>query len=144
MKYFNLILIISILSSCNTDKPISEKEQAEFEKMAQTYQSTYMEGSENLKEILAGMDKDIQMWENGKIWTYDDLVKFGPHLPKKTVIETYNEQRLLEKDLGYDFVTLLYINSKGDTLRETASRIWKKPKDRWKIFYMSNLIKSEN
>ena len=144
MKYLYLILVIPILVSCNSDEIISEKEQIEFEKMARTYQTTYMEGSTNLEEILEGMDKNIQMWENGKIWRYDDMVKFGPHLPNKMVIETYNEQRLLEKNLGYDFVTVIFINGRGDTLRETTSRIWKKPKDKWKIVFMNNLISKAN
>ena len=108
--------------------------------MAQAYQSNYMEGSVNLDGILAGMDQDIQMWENGKIWTYSDIEKFGPHLPKKNVIETYNQQKLLEKGLGYDFVSLVYINTSGDTLRESASRIWEQRGEVWKIVYMSNLI----
>ncbi|MEK6153545.1 hypothetical protein WIW50_09805 [Flavobacteriaceae bacterium 3-367] len=139
MKYVYLILVITFFS-CKPDKAFTETEQKEFEKMAQAYQSIYMEGGENLDEILAGIDKSIQMWENGKIWTYDDMVKFGPHLPKKTVIENYDEQKLLERDLGYDFVSILYINTKGDTLRETTSRIWKNSDKKWQIVYMSNLI----
>lgn len=111
MKYFYLILTISFLS-CNSDKTFTAEDQKEFEKMARTYQTTYMEGAENIEEILAGIDSNIQMWENEKIWTYDDMVKFGPNLPKKIVIKTYNEQKLLEKNIGYDFVTLLYIGAK--------------------------------
>ena len=99
-----------------------------------------MEGSENLEIILASLDKNIKMWENGKIWTYEDREKYGPHLPKKNVIETYNDQKLLDSGLGYDYVSMLYINSKGDTLRETASRIWKNKDQKWKIVSMNNLI----
>ena len=96
MKYCYLTLVMSLLA-CKSDQTFSDRDQKEFEQMAQTYQTTYMEGAENLQEILAGMDENIQMWENGKIWTYTDMVVFGPHLPKKEVIDTYNEQKLLEK-----------------------------------------------
>ena len=143
MRLFYLILAIVIVS-CNSDRPLTDQDQSAFEKMAQDYQTLYMEGSVNLDEILAGMDKDIQMWENGKVWTYVDLVKFGPHLPKKNVIDTYNEQKLLEPNLGYDFVSLRYINTQGDTLRETASRIWKNRDSQWQIVYMNNSIHKED
>ena len=73
------------------------KTRKNLKKWRKTFQTTYMEGAENLEEILAGVDKDIQMWENGKIWTYDNIVEFGPHLPKKKVIETYNEQKIVRK-----------------------------------------------
>jgi hypothetical protein len=153
MKKLSLIIWV-LLVACTQQKSPSEseistqtislEEQQAFENMAQAYQTKYMMGSENLEDILAGFDEDIQMWENGKIWSYNDLVKYGPHLPKKRVVETYNDQKLLSDDLGYDYVSMIYISSAGDSLRETASRIWKKSEEKWKIITMNNLINREN
>ena len=112
--------------------------------MTQTWHNNYTQGSENLEEILLGLDKNINMWENGKIWTYSEVEKFGPHLPIKHIIETYNDQKLLNKDLGYDYVSQKYISSmSGDTMRETSSRLWRKKNENWKITRMNNLIKKE-
>ena len=143
MKYTYLILVILFIS-CNSETPITESEQKEFAEMAQTWHNKYTQGSENLEEILLGLDKNINMWENGKIWTYKEVEKFGPHLPKKHIIETYNDQKLLDKDLGYDYVSQKYISSmSGDTMRETSSRLWRKKNGNWKIIRMNNLIKKE-
>ena len=143
MKYTYLILVI-LFFSCNSDKGVTETEEIEFEKMAQDWHNKYVQGSVNLAGILAGMDENIDMWENGKIWTYKQVEKYGPHLPKKNVLETYNDQKLLKKDLGYDYVSQKYISSMtGDTMRETSSRLWKLKNGNWKIVRMNNLIKKE-
>ena len=143
MKYTYLILVI-LFFSCNSDKGVTETEEIEFEKMAQDWHNKYVQGSVKLAGILAGMDENIDMWENGKIWTYKQVEKYGPHLPKKNVLETYNDQKLLKKDLGYDYVSQKYISSMtGDTMRETSSRLWKLKNGNWKIVRMNNLIKKE-
>jgi len=108
--------------------------------MAQTYQTIYNEGSENCDQILAAIDENIEMWENGRIWSYSDLEKFCPHLPKKNVVEIYNDQTLLDHNLGYDFVSQLFVVQSGDTMRETSSRLWQKHDTTWKIVKMKNLI----
>lgn len=143
MKYIYLIIVI-VFFSCNSDNPITETEQKEFEKITQTWHNSYVQGSVNLKDILLGLDEDIIMWENGKVWTYKEVEKIGPHLPKKKIIETYNDQKLLNKDLGYDYVSQKYISTmSGDTMRETSSRLWRKKDGNWKITRMNNLIKKE-
>ncbi len=143
MKCIYLVFTI-LLVSCNLETPITEKEQKEFAKMTQDWQLDVMQGAEKIDAILSKMDKDLKMWENDKIWTYELIEKFGPHLPKKKVIDVYNEQILLNRKLGYDFTTLVYISSiTKDTMRETSSRIWKKDKNGWKVTNMSNLIKKE-
>ncbi len=94
--------------------------------MAQGWNTKYMQVSKNLEEILSGLDENLDMWENGKVWTYKEVEKFGLYLPKKDALETYNDQKLLKKSLGYDHVSLKYISSmSGDTIRETSSRLWK-------------------
>lgn len=143
MKYIFLVQALFLLS-CKSDIQITEDEQMEFAEMAQAYQQDIMQGAEKLDAILSKMDRDLQMWENDKIWTYELIEEFGPHLPKKEVVDVYNEQVLLNNDLGYDFVTMVYVSTiNGDTLRETASRIWKKSDEGWKVTNMSNLIKME-
>ena len=145
MKYLPLFLGLIILGCNAADTSVTEEQRQAFAQMAQDYQTTYMGGAANLDQILAGMDPNIKMWENGKIWTYDDMVKFGPHLPEKAVLDTYNEQLLIDNKTGYDFVTLRYISpNTGDTMRETASRVWMKQAEGWKITKMSNLIHPEN
>lgn len=141
MKYTYLVFAILFIS-CKSETPITENEQKEFAEMAQAWHNKYTQGSENLEEILLGLDNNINMWENGKIWTYKEVEKFGPHLPKKHIIETYNDQKLLDKYLGYDYVSQKYISSmSGDTMRETSSRLWRKKGGNWKITRMNNSIK---
>jgi hypothetical protein len=140
MKANYLILVITLIA-CNAEKSFTETEQVKFEIMTQAWQSKYMQGSENLEEILMGLDDNIIMWENGKVWSYMEVEKFGPHLPKKKIIETYHDQKLLNKNLGYDYVTQKYISTiSGDTMRETSSRIWELKDGNWKIVRMNNLL----
>ena len=143
MKYV-LIALLALLVSCDSEELVTAVDQEEFKDMAQTWHHMYMEGGANLEEILSGLDENIDMWENGKVWTYGELVKFGEHLPEKAVLETYNDQKLLQRDLGYDFVSQTYISSiTGDTMRETSSRLWQVKDGQWKIVHMNNLIKRE-
>lgn len=143
MKYTYLVLALLFIS-CNSETPITESEQKEFAEMTQAWQRDIMQGAEKIDAILAKMDKDLKMWENDRIWTYELIEEFGPHLPKKKVIDVFNEQVLLNKKLGYDFVTMVYVSPiTNDTMRETSSRIWKKDENGWKVTTMSNLIKRE-
>jgi len=143
MKNTYLIILIILFSSCNKENSITESDKIAFEKTAQNYQSIYMDGGKNCEQILATLDENIEMWESGKVWTLNDLKKFCSHLPTKKVIKTYHNQKLLSKELGYDYVSQLYISQTEDTLRETASRIWRKTDENWKIIKMNNLIKKE-
>ena len=143
MKYIYLSLTV-LFFSCNSETQITEDEQKEFAEMCQAYQLDIMEGADKLDVILEKMDKNLQMWENSKVWTYELIEEFGPHLPRKKVIDLYDEQILLDRNLGYDFTTLVYISPiSQDTMRETSSRIWRKDESGWKVTNMSNLIKKE-
>lgn len=145
MRYFFLILIIPILS-CTSNKGITEEEQLKFKQMALTFQVKYMDGSENCEDIINSIDQDVKMSEirfSGPAvsYTHEQLVQFCPHLPKKDVIDTETEQRLLSSTLGYDYVTQLYLRkSLGDTIRETSSRIWKFKNNEWKIIQMNSSL----
>ncbi len=148
MKYFPLLLFI-IVTACNqepTITTITENQQKEFEEVARTYQEKYMEGNENCEFLIKFMDENIRMSEarfgepNMEI-SYEQLVQFCPHLPRKEVISTITEQRLLQPDLGYDYVSQLYLRpSVGDTARETSARIWSKKEGSWKIIQMNNSL----
>lgn len=144
MKPAYLTALLFVIA-CNNEEPISKADEQEFTQIAQAWHSKYMQGSKNLEEILSGLDQDIAMWENGKVWTYQELEQFGPHLPEKEVIETYSDQKLLGAGLGYDYMSHLYVSSlSGDTLRETSSCLWRKKGDGRKIIRMNNLIKKES
>lgn len=129
-----------LLSSCQSENKTTENENGKFAEMTQIYQETYMEGGENCEKILLAMDEKIQFSENGKSRGFADLEKFCPHLPKKNVVTTFSDQKLINSNVGYDFVSQLYVNIKGDTIRETASRIWEKSNDTWKIIQMNNSL----
>ena len=145
MKYLLVIILIPILS-CTSNTAITEEDQKEFEKVAQSFQTKYMGGSENCEEIINSIDEDIKMSEiqfsaPAMSLTYEQLVQFCPHLPKKQVIETETEQRLISPTIGYDYVSQLYLRkSVGDTVRETASRIWKFRNNEWKIIQMNSSL----
>ena len=142
-RYF-YIALVAFTVSCNSEQGVTEADQRSFEEMAQTWHLTYMKGGAHLDAILSGLDENIDMWENGKVWTYEELVKFGEHLPEKAIVDTYFDQKLLKEQLGYDFVSQTYISpNSGDTMRETSSRLWELKDGDWKIVRMNNLIKLE-
>ena len=121
----------------------------DFKEVAQAYQSKYMNGAQNCDEIMNSMDEDIKMSEllfsePLRVYTFKQLKEFCPHLPKKDIIQSTTEQRLLTPTLGYDYVSQTFLRSSGeDTLRETSSRIWKLKDGKWKIIQMNNSIKKD-
>ena len=138
-------LILGILMNSYAQDPNQEAKQKGFEEIAKTFQANYMEGSESCESIIKAIDKDVKMSENRfaqqMTMTHEQLVQFCPHLPKKEVINTITEQRLLSSELGYDYVTQLYLRkSVGDTVRETSSRIWKFKDGGWKIIQMNSSL----
>ena len=146
MKYFILILCLAGLYTNNAVAQNSATQAKEFERIAQNFQVKYNAGKDNCEFILNSIDKNIQMSEIAfsaplKIFTYEQLEQFCPHLPKKEIIETTSEQRLFGSNIGYDYVTQLYLRkSAGDTLRETSSKIWENKNGVWKIIHMNNSI----
>ena len=145
MKHLLLIIIIPILS-CTSNTAITEEDQKEFESIAQSFQKKYMGGSENCQDIINSISEDvimseIQFSEPAINLTHEQLVQFCPHLPKKQVIATETEQRLISPTIGYDYVSQLYLRkSLDDTVRETASRIWKFENNEWKIIQMNSSL----
>ena len=145
MKYFALFLIV-VLASCSKEPSISELQKQEFEQITREYQNKYIDGSENCEYILNSIDENIHMSESqfglpNVTISYEQLVQFCPHLPKKEVINSITEQRLLTPSLGYDYVSQLYLRkSVGDTVRETSSRIWAKNDEVWKIIQMNSSL----
>lgn len=146
-RFIITAFIISVLAlNCIAQDTFSEDREKEFQEMAQTFQTRYTGGSENCEEIINSMDPDIRMSElrfseESKVYTYEQLVQFCPHLPRKEVIQTSTEQRLFSENFGYDYVSQLYLRkSQGDTLRETSSRIWENKNGKWRIIHMNNSI----
>ena len=124
----------------------NKEEQLKFEKVALAFQTKYVGGSENCEDINNSIDEDVKMSEirfsePAVTFTHAQLVQFCPHLPKKDVIKTETEQRLLSSTLGYDYVCQLYLRkSLGDTVRETTSRIWELKNNEWKIIQMNSSL----
>ena len=145
MKYL-IILFLILVVSCNDRTSLTEFQKNDFENITREYQTNYMEGSDNCKYILNALDENIKMSESqfGQPplnISYEQLVKYCPHLPKKEIISTITEQRLLTSNLGYDYVSQLYLRkSVGDTARETSSRVWQKKDGIWKIIQMNNSL----
>ncbi|TBW29980.1 hypothetical protein [Gramella sp. KN1008] len=143
-----LLIILLVLAGISTFKAQESitSEQREFEEMARTFQDNYNAGSEKCDEILEAYHRDARLTETAfsgplKSFTYEQLLQFCPHLPKKEVIETTTEQKLLTSKLGYDYVSQLYIRkSIGDTVRETSSKIWEKRNGKWKIIHVNSLL----
>lgn len=140
-----IYLLLTLIMGMFMNSFAQEMKQKKFEDMAQTFQANYMEGSENCESIIQAIDKDVKMSENKfsqqMTMTREQLVQFCRHLPKKEVIHTVTEQRLLSSELGFDYVTQLYLRkSVGDTVRETNSRIWKLKNGRWKIIQMNSSL----
>ena len=140
-----LTLICGTLLSSRAQESITEKQQQHFVEIAQTFQARYMEGSKNCEFIIQAIDENVRMSESRfsqhMTMTYDQLVQFCPHLPNKEVVQTVTEQRLLSSDLGYDYVSQLYLRkSVGDTIRETSSRIWRLQGDNWRIIHMNSSL----
>ncbi|WP_370392381.1 hypothetical protein [uncultured Winogradskyella sp.] len=143
--YLLLTLVLGIFMDSYAQGTTTEEQQKEFKEITQTFQSNYMEGSENCESIIHAFDKKVKMSENRfsqqMTMTYEQLVQFCPHLPKKEVINTVTEQRLLSSELGYDYVSQLYLRkSVGDTVRETSSRIWELKDGGWKIIQMNSSL----
>ncbi len=146
-KYFiGTLLVVIWTCTTNAQNSITANQQIEFEEIARTFQKKYVAGNENCDEILMAFDKNVQMSEiafsgSVKSFSYEQLVQFCPHLPKKQVIETITEQKLLTSKIGYDYVSQLYLRvSVGDTVRETSSKIWEKKNGVWKIIQVNSLL----
>ncbi len=145
MKNFVILLLIGI-TSCKKESSVTEPHKEAFEKIARTFQNKYIEGSVNCDFIINFIDENIMMSESqfGKrnmSISYDQLVRYCPHLPQKQTINTITEQRLLNPNLGYDYVSQLYLRkSAGDTARETSVRIWENKNGTWKIIQMNNSL----
>jgi hypothetical protein len=143
--YFLLTLVFGTFVNSYAQETSTEEHYKEFEEIARTFQSNYMEGTENCESIIQAFDKNVKMSENRfsqqMTMTYEQLVQFCPHLPKKEVINTVTEQRLLSSELSYDYVSQLYLRkSVGDTVRETSSRIWQIKNGSWKIIHMNSSL----
>jgi len=67
--------------------------------------------------------------------TQEQLVQFCPLLPKKDVIITETEQRIMSSELGYNYVSQLYLRKIAG---ETSSGIWKLKDDGCEVIQMNS------
>jgi hypothetical protein len=143
--YLSVTLVLGIIINSYAQGTTTEEQQNAFEEIAQNFQANYMEGSENCESIIHAFDQKVKMSENRfsqqMNMSYEQLIQFCPHLPKKEVLNTVTEQRLLSSESGYDYVSQLYLRkSVGDTVRETSSRIWELKDGGWKIIQMNSSL----
>ena len=94
----------------------------DFKEVAQAYQSAYMGGAQNCDAIMNSMDEDIKMSEllfsePLRVYTFKQLKEFCPHLPKKDIIQSTTEQRLLTPTLMYDYVSQTFLRSSGEDMK---------------------------
>ncbi len=144
-SFFCIIFFLGFTFDSYCQDSFTETEKEEFEKIAHTFQAKYMDGGENCDYLLKVIDEDVVLSEiqftKELTMTQEMLVQFCPHLPKKEVVSTVSEQRLLTTDLAFDYVSQLYLRkSLGDTVRETSARIWKKKDGVWKIIQLNNSL----
>ena len=128
------------LASCASAPRVSDSDTAEFQSVAERFQQLYLGGGENCERILPALAEDIEMLENGRVWTYEDLQEYGPYLPKKNVIRSWSDRSVLTPDLAYDFVTAVFEDDAGAQRRETTCRLWRKTAGAWKIVRMNNVL----
>jgi len=134
-----LACVLALLLPACTAESRGSGAHAEFVEQTRAFQRMYMGGGEHCPELLAMLNDSIRFWENGEEWSRAQLDQFCPHLPRKNVVETVHRHRVLAPGLAHDFVTQLYIRERGDTIRESASRIWQKSDDGWQVVEMNTL-----
>ncbi len=143
--FFCFTFFMGIAASSYCQDSLTDAEKQEFAKVAQTFQEKYMDGGENCDYLMKVIDENVVLSEiqftKELSMTHEMLVQFCPHLPKKEVVSTVSEQRLLTADMAFDYVSQLYLRkSLGDTVRETSARIWKKKDGVWKIIQLNNSL----
>lgn len=131
---------VLILASCATGPLVSDSDAGEFQQVAEHFQQLYVGGGENCDRILAVLAEDIEMAENGQVWTHQKLAEYCPYLPKKKVIRSWTDHSVLGPGLAYDFVTVVFENDSGAQRQETTSRLWRKTAGEWKIVRMNNVL----
>jgi len=82
------------------------------------------------------IDKDILFFENGKAFSYQNILDYCSYIEPKNVFDIYSEQNLVQPSVGFDFVEHYYVNSDQDTIRETSSRIWQFKAGSWVVTHM--------
>jgi hypothetical protein len=84
----------------------------------------------------AMIDKDIIFLENGKPFTYENILEYCSYIKPKSAFNIYSKQYIIQPTVGFDYVEQYYINSEQDTLRETTSRIWQLKSNNWVVTHM--------
>lgn len=133
------LLVALLLLSCAPESRPSDGELRDFVQQARAYQRMYMDGGGHCPDLLGMMADSVHFSENGQEWSRAQLEQFCPHLPKKNVVETVDRHRLIAPGVAYDYVAQLYLRERGDTVRESVSRIWRKSDGEWQVVEMNAL-----
>jgi len=90
----------------------------------------------NKNELIKYISKEfIEYGASGKIYTYDDTLKY---LPKEKYQLEYKILKIDSKILSENIVLLLYIveiNNEKEKIITNRSSIWKKDNNNWKIIF---------
>ncbi len=134
MKYLKLALACFILS-CSNDKPGSKNAEADFINTAKQFHQLYITAGD-CAERNAMVDKSILFYENGKQFTYQNILDYCSYIKPKNTFNIYTEQYLIQPMVGFDYTDQYYLNSEHDTVRETTSRIWQLKSGNWVVTHM--------
>ena len=121
MKY-TYIFIACMFLSCSSEKPDLKKIETDFINTAKHLHELYINAGD-CSEMNAMIDKDIVFFENGKPFTYENILEYCSYIKPKNAFDIYSKQYIIEPNVGFDYVEQYYVNSEQDTLRETTSRI---------------------
>lgn len=135
MKYIILFLSILILSCSNSDQSSLAETEAEFAKTAKQFHNLYITAGD-CDESNSMVHEGILFYENGRQFTYQNILEYCAYGKPKQPYETFSKQYLIKPDVGFDYVDQYYVNSEQDTLREVSSRIWEKNSNGWVVTYM--------
>jgi len=130
---------VAALPACSGETAVTDADVGGFRRVAETYQQLYMDGGENCDQIVPILAEDIRMVENGEAWSYEQMEKYCPYLPRKEVISSWSDLAVIAPDRAYDFVTSVYRVDENPPGRETVARVWTRIEGQWKIVRMSSV-----
>ncbi len=135
-----LAVATPLLGACRTESAVSDTESAQFRQTAEAFQQLYVEGGGNCARINTFIAEDVALIENGRAWDYAQLLEFCPHLPRKSVLDSWSDRVVLHPGLAYEFVTVIYQSDAAGRRLETTARVWRKADSEWKIVRMSSVL----
>lgn len=134
MRYF-ILALGCFTFSCSNDTAESKNAEAHFINTAKRFHKLYITAGD-CSERNAMVDKSILFYENGKQFTYQNILDYCSYIKPKNAFNIYTEQYLIQPTVGFDYTDQYYLNSEQDTVRETTSRIWQLKSSNWVVTHM--------